>query len=64
MKLILAAFILSSCASYEFPRDEEGKIDEEALKREVDIELSEKVRIDTENGEILFECQVYKWWCV
>jgi hypothetical protein len=55
---------MPTTASYEFPRDDEGKIDEEALKREVDIELSEKVRIDTENGEILFECQVYKWWCV
>tara|TARA_S200002703_G_scaffold158356_1_gene168492 strand:- start:792 stop:983 length:192 start_codon:yes stop_codon:yes gene_type:complete len=61
---ILLVLLLSGCAGYEFPRDDEGKIDEEALKREVDIELSEKVRIDTENGEILFECQVYRWWCV
>jgi len=56
--------LLSGCASYEFPRNEDGRIDEDALKREIDLQLTDNLRLDTENGEILFECQVYRWWCV
>lgn len=62
MRLLLI-LLLSGCASYEFPREEDGRIDEDALKREIDIELTEHIRIDTENGEILFECEILEWWC-
>jgi len=56
--------LLSGCASYEFPRNEDGRIDEDALKREIDLQLTDNLRIDTENKELLFECKVEKWWCV
>lgn len=61
---ILLVLLLNGCAGYEFPREENGKIDEEALKREVDVEITDNLRIDTENAELLFECQVKRLWCV
>ena len=61
---IFLVLLLSGCAGYEFPREKDGRIDEEALKREVDIEITERLRLDTENGEILFECKVKQLWCV
>ena len=54
---------LSGCA-YDFPRNEDGRIDEDALKREIDIDISENFRINTEKGELLFECEILEWWCV
>ena len=54
----------SGCASYEFPRTDSGRIDEEQVKRDIDIEINEFCRIDTENGEFLCECETLGVWCI
>ena len=66
-ELILVAVpalaLLVACA-YEFPRTDSGRIDERQLKRDIDIELTDKVRVDIEKQRILFECKVEKFYCV
>lgn len=62
--LLLCSFLLGGCAGYEFPRTDSGRIDEDALKEEIDIPISDKCRFDTENQEILCQCQIKKLWCV
>lgn len=57
---------LSGCAIDfdSLPRTESGRIDEDQIKRDIDIDLTPNLRIDTENGELLFECKILDWWCV
>lgn len=55
--------MLSGCA-YEMPRTDSGRIDEKQIKRDIDIDLSSKCRIDVEKERILCECRVSKWWCI
>lgn len=46
------------------PRTESGRIDEEQLKKDIDIYFNERCRLDVEKERILCECRVSKWGCV
>ena len=63
MRIGLILLMLSGCA-YEMPRTDSGRIDEKQIKRDIDIDLSSKCRIDVEKERILCECRVSKWWCI
>lgn len=52
-----------SCA-YQVPRKESGRIDERQIKRDIDIELTDKIRVDVEKVRILFECRVRDVFCI
>lgn len=62
--ILLASITLTGCVSdYDLPRREDGRIDERQLKRDIDIDISERCRFDIEKERILCECRIEKWWC-
>jgi len=60
---VTALVALVACA-YDVPRTDSGRIDERQLKRDIDIDLTDKVRVDVEKQRILFECKVEKFYCI
>ena len=65
MARLLPIILLTGCAYLaDPPRDEDGKIDTDQMKRDIDIDLNKRCRIDVEKERILCECRVSRWWCV
>ena len=63
--LLCGLLLLSSCQYLQDPpRTDSGRIDEKQIKRDIDIDLSKRCRIDIEKERILCECRVSKWWCI
>ena len=58
--------LLSSCSYLSDPprKEGDGRIDDDQIKRDIDIPITRNLRLDTENQELLFECKILEWWCV